>query len=39
MLALRIAHHAYIMENGEIALSGPAAHLLNPKVIEAYLGG
>ena len=38
--ALRVAHYAYVMENGEIALSGPAAHLLNnPKVIEAYLGG
>jgi branched-chain amino acid transport system ATP-binding protein len=38
--ALRIAHYAYVMENGEIALSGPAADLLtNPKVVEAYLGG
>ncbi len=38
--ALRIAHHAYVMENGAIALSGPGRELLNnPKVIEAYLGG
>ncbi len=38
--ALRIAHHAYVMENGAIALSGPGPELLdNPKVIEAYLGG
>ena len=37
--ALRIAHHGYVMENGEIALSGSSAELLhNPKVIEAYLG-
>jgi hypothetical protein len=37
--ALRIAHYAYVMENGEIVLSGPSAELLNnPKVIEAYLG-
>ncbi len=38
--ALKIAHDAYVMENGEIALSGPSAELLhNPKIIEAYLGG
>ena len=37
--ALKIAHDAYVMENGEIALSGPSTELLhNPKVIEAYLG-
>ena len=37
--ALKIAHDAYVMENGEIALSGSGAELLNnPKVIEAYLG-
>jgi branched-chain amino acid transport system ATP-binding protein len=38
--ALRIAHRAYVMENGAIVLSGPSAELLdNPGVIEAYLGG
>jgi branched-chain amino acid transport system ATP-binding protein len=38
--ALRIAHRAYVMENGVIALSGPSQELLhNPRVIEAYLGG
>jgi branched-chain amino acid transport system ATP-binding protein len=38
--ALRVAHYAYVMENGEIALSGPSSELLNnPRVIEAYLGG
>ena len=37
--ALKIAHDAYVMENGEIVLSGSGAELLhNPKVIEAYLG-
>ena len=37
--ALQIAHFAYVMENGRIALAGPSAELLdNPKVIEAYLG-
>lgn len=37
--ALQIAHFAYVMENGHIALAGPGADLLhNPKVIEAYLG-
>jgi branched-chain amino acid transport system ATP-binding protein len=37
--ALRVAHYAYVMENGEIALSGPSSELLNnPKVIKAYLG-
>jgi branched-chain amino acid transport system ATP-binding protein len=37
--ALQIAHFAYVMENGKIALAGPSAELLdNPKVIEAYLG-
>jgi branched-chain amino acid transport system ATP-binding protein len=38
--ALRIAHHAYVMENGVIALGGASADLLdNSKVLEAYLGG
>lgn len=37
--ALRIAHFAYIMENGRVALAGPSEELLdNPKVIDAYLG-
>jgi branched-chain amino acid transport system ATP-binding protein len=37
--ALEIAHYAYVMENGKIALAGPSADLLNShKVIEAYLG-
>ena len=37
--ALKIADHAYVMENGSIALSGSSAALANdPRIIEAYLG-
>jgi branched-chain amino acid transport system ATP-binding protein len=37
--ALQVAHFAYVMENGRMALAGPSAELLgNPQVIEAYLG-
>jgi branched-chain amino acid transport system ATP-binding protein len=37
--ALKLAQRGYVMESGEITLSGPAADLLNdPKVQEAYLG-
>ncbi|MCL4501293.1 MAG: ABC transporter ATP-binding protein [Deltaproteobacteria bacterium] len=39
-LALEIAHRAYILETGEIALTGAAAKLRrDPQVLEAYLGG
>jgi branched-chain amino acid transport system ATP-binding protein len=39
-LALEIARRAYILDTGEIALSGPAAELRHhPQVREAYLGG
>jgi branched-chain amino acid transport system ATP-binding protein len=39
-LALEVAHRAYILETGEIALSGPASELRrHPRVLEAYLGG
>jgi branched-chain amino acid transport system ATP-binding protein len=38
--ALNIAHKAYVLETGAIALEGTGAELLaNPKVKEAYLGG
>jgi len=38
-LALELAHRGYVMESGEITLSGAARDLLNdPKVREAYLG-
>jgi len=38
--ALNVAHHAYVLETGEIVIEGLAKDLLgNPKVKEAYLGG
>jgi branched-chain amino acid transport system ATP-binding protein len=38
-LALTVASHAYILENGEITLEGPSARLINdPAVRKAYLG-
>jgi len=39
-LALEVAHRAYILETGEIALQGPASELRHhPQVLAAYLGG
>lgn len=38
-LALRVASHAYILENGEVSLQGPATQLMDdPAVRRAYLG-
>lgn len=38
--ALKIAHKAYVLEVGSIALEGTGAELLeNPRVKDAYLGG
>lgn len=38
--ALQIADRAYVVELGEIAMSGPAAVLArDPRMIESYLGG
>jgi branched-chain amino acid transport system ATP-binding protein len=38
-LALEASDHAYVLETGNLILSGPAAEVLkNPKVKEAYLG-
>jgi branched-chain amino acid transport system ATP-binding protein len=38
--ALRLAHRAYVMENGAIALFGESSELANnPKIVDAYLGG
>lgn len=38
-LALEVASRAYVLENGEVSISGSAADLLgNPKVQAAYLG-
>jgi branched-chain amino acid transport system ATP-binding protein len=40
LLALEVAHRAYILENGEVTLTGPADELRqHPQVREAYLGG
>lgn len=37
--ALKIAHYAYVMENGRIVLAGPSSEMRNnPKVIQAFLG-
>ena len=38
-LALKLAHRGYVMETGEITMTGPASDLLkNPKIQDAYLG-
>ena len=38
-MALGVAHRAWVLETGNVALSGPAAELLrDPKVKAAYLG-
>ncbi len=40
LMALSIAHRAYVLETGSVHLSGPAKELAeNPQVREAYLGG
>jgi len=38
-LALRLAHYAYVIENGEIRMQGPAARLREDEsIVKAYLG-
>jgi branched-chain amino acid transport system ATP-binding protein len=38
--ALQVADHGYVLEAGEVAMSGPAAELAkDPRVVETYLGG
>lgn len=38
--ALAIAHQAYVLETGKVALQGPGAELArDPRVVAAYLGG
>lgn len=37
--ALQVADHGYVLETGEVILSGPARELAgNPRVMESYLG-
>ncbi len=37
--ALQTADHAYVLETGQVVLSGPAVELANdPRVVESYLG-
>ena len=39
-MALQVAHQAYVLETGNITLSGSAAELSkDPRIVEAYLGG
>ncbi|MEH1819662.1 MAG: ABC transporter ATP-binding protein [Nostoc sp.] len=39
-LALQIAHYGYVLQNGQIVLSGSSGELLNnPQIRDAYLGG
>jgi branched-chain amino acid transport system ATP-binding protein len=39
LMALSVAHRAYVLETGKIVLSGPAREIAeNPQVKEAYLG-
>jgi branched-chain amino acid transport system ATP-binding protein len=39
-MALRISQHAYVLETGRVALSGPSGELLdNDHVRRLYLGG
>jgi branched-chain amino acid transport system ATP-binding protein len=39
-LALEVAQRAYVLETGEITLTGPAAELRHhPQILAAYLGG
>jgi branched-chain amino acid transport system ATP-binding protein len=39
-LALKFAQRAYLLEHGEIVLSGPTGELMeNPEIKKAYLGG
>ncbi len=40
LVALVLAHRAYVLQNGEVRLSGGSKDLLkNPKVVQSYLGG
>ena len=40
MMALSVAHRAYVIQNGTVRIEGPSASLArNPEVVRAYLGG
>lgn len=37
--ALQVADYAYVLENGQVHMHGPARELADdPRVVEAYLG-
>ena len=39
-MALAVADRAYVVQNGEVRLSGPSAEVAhNPEIVRAYLGG
>jgi branched-chain amino acid transport system ATP-binding protein len=39
LVALNVADHAYVLQRGRVALSGPAAEIRrDPAVVESYLG-
>lgn len=39
-MALQVADFAYVLESGQIVMSGPAAEIAqDPRVRDAYLGG
>jgi branched-chain amino acid transport system ATP-binding protein len=39
-MALKLAHYAYVLENGKVTLENTAEMLLqNDHVVKAYLGG
>ena len=40
MMALSVAHRAYVIQNGRVILEGPSARVASdPEVVRAYLGG
>ena len=40
MMALSVAHRAYVIQNGRVVVDGPSARVAaDPEVVRAYLGG
>jgi branched-chain amino acid transport system ATP-binding protein len=38
-MALKLAHRGYVLETGQLTMSGPSAELLaDPRIQAAYLG-